>query len=281
MLRTRAAAKPLTLADRDEALAVCARDPARHAFVAARILESSRVGSLSGLLGHRTEGVLDSVCWASANIVPVESAPDSRSAYADRMRRWRGNTASILGPREEVLDLWSRLEPQWGPARAIRADQPLMVTRTRPSSLGIVAEERVRPARDEDVDAILPAASHMFTHEIGYAPYVGSSRAYRGAIAGLVDRGHTWIWRERGEVLFKTDVGSLALGCAQLQGVWLAPHLRGQGWSVPLLAAVVEQVLDLGVREVSLYVNDYNLAARALYERLGFTTVGSFATVLL
>ena len=59
MLRTRSAAKPLTLADRDEALAVCARDPARHAFVAARILESSRVGSLSGLLGHRKAGRWD------------------------------------------------------------------------------------------------------------------------------------------------------------------------------------------------------------------------------
>ena len=112
MLRTRSAAKPLTLADRDEALAVCARDPARHAFVAARILESSRVGSLSGLLGHRTEGVLDSVCWASANIVPVESAPDSRSAYADRMRRWRGKTAPFLRPPVGMLDLSRRLQAQ-------------------------------------------------------------------------------------------------------------------------------------------------------------------------
>ena len=33
--------------------------------------------------------------------------------------------------------------------------------------------------------------------------------------------------------------------------------------------------------EVSLYVNDFNVAALALYERIGFTTVGTFATVLL
>ena len=31
---------------------------------------------------------------------------------------------------------------------------------------------------------------------------------------------------------------------------------------------------------VSLYVNDYNLRARRLYDRVGFRVVGEFATVL-
>jgi predicted GNAT family acetyltransferase len=33
------------------------------------------------------------------------------------------------------------------------------------------------------------------------------------------------------------------------------------------------------VPTVSLYVNDYNLAARATYARVGFQQVGEFATV--
>lgn len=281
MLRTRFSAKALSTADRDAALELCARDPARHVFVAARILESAAEGSLHGLLGHWDRGELTSVCWSSANVVPVETDPEARAAFADRMRRWRGSTASILGPRDEVLDLWQRLEPAWGPPRAVRADQPLMVIRTPPSVLGVSLDHRVRPAMTTEVDAVVPAAAHMFTHEIGYPPYVGSVRGYRSAVGALIARGHTYVVVEHGQVIFKADIGSLAFGCAQLQGVWLAPHLRGSGRSVPMLASVVEQVLASGVTEVSLYVNDYNVAARALYDRLGFITVGSFATILL
>lgn len=281
MLRTRSAVRPLTLADRDDALALCARDPVRHVFVAARILESARNGSLSGLLSHRHGHELTSICWASANVVPVESTQESRVAFAEKIRRWRGRTASVLGPREEVGPLWSELEPAWGPARAVRVPQPLMVTTTPPSRLGLTLDARVRPARPDEVDIVLPAATHMFTHEIGYAPYAGSSRGYRVSLAGLISRGHTFVVQEHGEVIFKADVGSFALGSAQIQGVWLAPHLRGLGLSTAMMAGVVEQVFGLGASSVSLYVNGFNTSAHALYERVGFTTVGEFTTILL
>jgi predicted GNAT family acetyltransferase len=47
------------------------------------------------------------------------------------------------------------------------------------------------------------------------------------------------------------------------------------------MASVVEQVLSGLADEVSLYVNDFNVAARAAYERCGFREVGAFTTVLL
>ena len=281
MLRTRSPVRPLSLADRDEALDVCARDLPRGVFVAARILEGARTGSLSSVFGHRTEDGLTSVCWASANVVPVQTTEESRVAFADRIRRWRGRCASVFGPREEVEGLWHQLDGHWGPARAVRARQPLLVADRPPSTLGVELDPRVRPARPDEVDLVLPAAEHMFTAEIGYPPYRGSDRGYRASLASLATRGHTFVVVDRGEVIFKTDIGSLALGCAQLQGVWLAPRLRGQGLAVPMLAAVVEQVMLGPAPLVTLYVNDFNAAARATYERLGFRQVGDFTTVLL
>ncbi len=46
------------------------------------------------------------------------------------------------------------------------------------------------------------------------------------------------------------------------------------------MAAVVQYVRSHVAPSVSLYVNDYNLRAVRTYERVGFRTVGAFATVL-
>jgi predicted GNAT family acetyltransferase len=61
--------------------------------------------------------------------------------------------------------------------------------------------------------------------------------------------------------------------------VWVHPRRRGQNLAAGATAAVVVRLQRIG-RVASLYVNAYNLPARATYRRVGFTQVGSFATVL-
>ncbi len=281
MLRTRNPVHALSSADRDAALEVCARNLPANVFVAARLLEGVLSTQPGTVLGHKVDGALESLCWSSANLVPVEADETSIGYYADRARRWRRQCASILGPADQVGELWRLLAPTWGPARAVRATQPLMSAMDLPSSLGIELDPRVRPATAAEVDLVMPAAAHMFEGEIGYPPFSGSGAAYRSALMGLIERGHTFVVIEDGAVVFKADVGSVALGCAQIQGVWLAPHLRGQGLAVSLMAAVVEQVMQTRARWVTLYVNDFNDSARATYARVGFEDVGTFSTVLL
>ncbi len=281
MLRTRSPVRPLSLSDRDAALAICARDRVSNVFAAARIHEGALRSSPGSVLGHYRAGDLTGLAWVSANVVPVELDSDGLTAVAAKISRVRRQCASIFGPDEQVNGLWDRLSPTWGPARTLRARQPLVATTAKPSCLGLDLDPEVRAARPDEVEIVLPAAAHMFTEEIGYPPYFGSDRGYRAGIASLIRQGHTFVKVEHGEVVFKADVGSLALGCAQIQGVWLHPRLRGQGRSVPAMAAVVELVLEGLADEVSLYVNDFNTAARSTYDRCGFSEVGTFTTVLL
>ena len=281
MLRTTSPVRALTTADRDDAIELCARDLSANVFVAARILEGVLDTQPGTVLGYREGGRLEAMCWASANLVPVEADDASIPMFADRVRRWRRHCASILGPTDQVTELWRLLSPSWGPARALRPRQPLMSTMRRPSELRLELDERVRPATADEVDLVMPAAAHMFTAEIGYPPYTGSGHAYRNALLALIDRQHTYVVIEDDQVIFKADVGSVALGCAQIQGVWLAPHLRGRGLAVPAMAAVVEQVMASRAPWVTLYVNDFNTSARATYASVGFEDVGSFTTVLL
>jgi predicted GNAT family acetyltransferase len=81
-------------------------------------------------------------------------------------------------------------------------------------------------------------------------------------------------------VIFKAELGAVAAGIAQVQGVYVDPRWRGRGIAAPGMAAVVELTQAGPARTVSLYVNDYNARALSAYERVGFRRVGTFATIL-
>jgi uncharacterized protein len=121
----------------------------------------------------------------------------------------------------------------------------------------------------------------MFTEEIGVSPLAGDGGAlYRGRVRELVEQGRAFARIEDGVVLFKAEIGAATHEVCQVQGVWVHPSLRGRGLSVTGTAAVVALAREHIAPAVSLYVNDYNTAARRAYVRVGFRQVGTFTSVL-
>jgi uncharacterized protein len=141
----------------------------------------------------------------------------------------------------------------------------------------------VRPAVPAETDLVMPASAAMFAEEIGFSP-IGrdGGAAYRSSVAALVLAGRTFVRMDPSvpETVFKADLASVTPQVAQIQGVWLAPRLRGQGLSAPAMAAVCALTRRDIAPVVSLYVNSYNAPAIASYRRVGFRQVGTFATVL-
>ncbi|MEV4741876.1 GNAT family N-acetyltransferase [Streptomyces sp. NPDC049555] len=273
--------KVLGPADLDAALGVLDRDPVANAFVAARVrvagLDPWRLGG--EMWGWYAEGRLESLCYAGANLVPVCAGPEAVRAFADRARRTGRRCSSIVGPAEATAQLWSLLEPHWGPAREVRAHQPLMVTRSMPSDLA--PDPLVRRIRKDEMDLILPACVAMFTEEVGVSPLAGDGGLlYQARVAELVGSGRSFARIEDGRVVFKAEIGAATDLACQIQGVWVAPEYRGRGLSVAGMTAVLGYALREVAPVVSLYVNDYNTAARAAYRRVGFQEVGAFMSVL-
>jgi predicted GNAT family acetyltransferase len=132
-----------------------------------------------------------------------------------------------------------------------------------------------------DVDLLYPACVAMYTEEVGISPEKGGGAdLYRTRVQQLVSRGWSFARIENGDVVFKAEVASLTPAAAQVQGVWVHPERRGEGLAASGMAAVVDHVLRNLAPVVSLYVNDYNAAARRVYERVGFRQTSTFATVM-
>ena len=280
MLRTSAPVRLLERRDLDEVLDLLDRDPVADVFVASRIrgagLAESRLGAQ--VWGYGDRGRLESLCYSGANLVPVQAGSEAVRAFAERARRQGRRCSSLVGESAAVQHLWSLLTPSWGRARAVREAQPVMALDGPPV---VAPDPAVRQVRRDEVDVLLPACIAMFTEEIGVSPLAGDGGAlYRARVTELVTQGRAYARIEDGQVLFKAEVGAATSTVCQVQGVWVHPSLRGRGLSVGGTAAVAALARAQVAPVVSLYVNDFNTAARRAYERVGFRQVGTFTSVL-
>jgi predicted GNAT family acetyltransferase len=133
----------------------------------------------------------------------------------------------------------------------------------------------------DELDILMPASTAMFTEEVGVSPVEGDGGVgYRARVAELIEAGRAVARIEDAEVVFKAEIGSVSDLACQVQGVWVRPERRGHGLSVGGMAAVVNTALAEVAPAVSLYVNDYNLPARAAYRRVGMSDAGMFMSVL-
>ena len=257
------------------------QDPVRHCFLAARLEQTKQSKfrpSYPDLLGYFDDGNLKSVLMTGANIVPVNTSLIARQEFATVLNRSGRRSSSIVGPVEEVLDLWSRVSTSWGPAREVRGNQPVLSMRSNSS---VEIDHDVRYSNLSDLEDLVPACIAMFTEEVGISPTInGGGNAYRNRISELVSSRRSFVKYLGSELVFKAEIGTVGAGVAQIQGVWVKPEHRGKGISVSAMAAVVKLVLADVAPVVSLYVNDYNEVALKTYRSVGFEQVDTFATVL-
>ena len=281
MLTTRDDVRLLGPDDRDAFLALTALDPVVNVFAAYR----ARVTNLDprwlgGEIWGRFEGgELVAGCHMGANLVPVQCTPDDVGMFADRALDRVRSTATIVGPHEAVAAFWHTVEDRWGEPREARWRQPHLQISVDPS---VAPDLEVRTTTEADLAALYPACVDMYTEEVGVSPEsAGGKDLYRARVRQLISRGWSFArFDERGRVIFKAEVACATPYAAQVQGVYVHPDRRGEGLAVGGMAAVVALVRADIAPTVSLYVNEWNAAARAAYARVGFTETARLSTLM-
>jgi uncharacterized protein len=267
----------LSNAHERDTLAFLARDPCMNVFLTYLIMfDLSTLTRSSIRVAFDERGAVTGVAYFGRQIALAGSDDETIAAFA-RDGLSYGGEKMIVGPRETVLRYWSLVGDRHEPARLIRDRQyVMMVDRSllRPYEHRVVA----RRARIDEWTAVADNSAAMIAVELEYDP-MRSSPEFTANVRAMIDRGLWWVGESIGRLCFFCNIGPWSPQTAQLQGIWTPPELRGKGLATAALGAVCDRLLEM-TPTLSLYVNDFNTRAIALYERAGFVTVGEFSTIL-
>jgi DNA-binding MarR family transcriptional regulator/N-acetylglutamate synthase-like GNAT family acetyltransferase len=187
-----------------------------------------------------------------------------RKVFAGAEAAARGQVDALLEPIDAA-----------GRNRIIEAMRDIrMALRDREAPDGEVS---LRPPRPGDVGWIIHRQTVLYTREYGWDwTYEGLASRILGAFVAEFDpaREDGWVAERRGAI-----VGSIFLmksddpRVAKLRLLYVEPSARGGGVGRKLVDTCIARARELGYRELILWTNDILVAARRLYQAVGFRLV--------
>lgn len=276
-------------ADRAEVLALYQDYPQAYAPIIAQIHEVGLVGT-STFVGLRQHQQLQAVVNLNGNVMPVVRTGCQGTALWHALIPMPRRCAAIVGENGAVVDFWNVVRRSWGPARDERFGQILLAAATGAGApVASALDPPVRGATKyvtdlryavmADLVALWQPSIDMFTQEVGVSPLVGTSAAsYRARLATLIRNQRIVLCLDELGIVFKAELAAITNSTAQVQGVWVRPDRRNQGIGSFAMRQLRLLAADRAPN-VSLYVNNYNLAALHSYQNAGFEPVHQVATI--
>jgi predicted GNAT family acetyltransferase len=262
--------------DYKDALEFLQRDPLINVYLVSRLLEERMLAGTQVAV-VRYNGAIVLVASLATNIVlagdPSVSKEITDSAIGlvtERILMRMLPVRAIISPAHLVETLWNGLRARLDPPTVVRLNQPVYALRKR---LDYPDLSLSRYSVMRDLDALVPACAAMHQEEVGIDPLERDAVGYRERIRELIEKKRSVIRMGDGRIASKCEYSAVTGDAVQLMGVWTHPAFRRRGLSRELLREVCGHLGRRG-KTVTLFVNDFNRPAIALYESLGFQRIG-------
>jgi uncharacterized protein len=266
--------EPLSAATQRAVLEYLDRAPYDNVFISHILLHDASYASKHVNVIFDEHGVAGVVYHGRHIVIAAEiSAIPALAASLPR----HVNARMIIGPRDAVVELWRLLGERYGHPRLVR-DRQLVMMVDRPRLLPGSRSVTVRHARLDEWRTVADGSAEMIQQELEYDPRRGMPNFDVG-VRQMIERKLWWVGLSEGKLCFFCHIGPWSSRTLQLQGIWTPQPLRGRGLATASLSAICARLLEASPT-LSLYVNDFNDAAIALYRRVGFERVGDFQTIL-
>jgi|SRR5882672_9304416 len=272
-------AKPLENCDNAEVLAFLEQRAIYTAYLAGLIRDNglqnslnrgtfygyrNQLGQLEGaaLIGHATllEAASDEAVQAFARTAQRCKAGHLIMCEENRLEKFWGYYA-VAGQQMRHAHRQLLLELRW----PIQVSEPL---------------SNLRLATVEDLDLLVPVHAEMAHAESGIDPRQRDGRGFLERYVRRIELGRTWILTEDGNLQFKAEVVAETPDTSCIEGVWVNPAARRQGYGRRCMSQLARMLL-WRTKSICLFVNEENEDAQKFYKHVGYHVRAVYDTIFL
>jgi predicted GNAT family acetyltransferase len=187
-------------------------------------------------------------------------------------------TAHIIMGEVAMMDQFWRHYACLGQAPR-RFGRELLLELHRPPASCESARE-LRLATLDDLERVMLVQAKMAFAESGINPLEADPVGFRSRCARRIERRRVWVWVEDDRLIFKADVISDTPQAIYLEGIYVSPEERGQGYGTRCMAQLSQNLLS-PTNSLCIFVNVESRRARVFFERIGFKIRGCYDTVFM
>lgn len=257
-----------------ETFAFLDRDPVVNVYLVALTLRDGLAHPRDAFWAARRDGEIAALLYLgpqSGAILPVGDDTAGLRLLAEEVcdrlpalpRRFQ-----VIGPRRAVEPFVTCFAAAGVTPRLERAQTYMAVERG--AFVATQGLPELRPAEPEDYDRVFDSGASLRIEELGEDPREADPMSYARRVEEECRDGHTFVWTDAEGLRFRASVSAVTADAAQVSGVYTPPALRHRGIATRGVGELCVRLFERS-RSATLFVNDINEPAIAVYRRLGFT----------
>jgi predicted GNAT family acetyltransferase len=261
-----------------EVLSFLARRPIHTAHLAGMIRDNGLQNPLNrGMFyAYRNHlGELEGVALIGHATLLETSSDQALQAFAKTAQRCNA-VHMVMCEENRIENFWSYYAVEGQEMR--RACRELLFELRWPVDVSQVSNLRL--ATHEDLPLLLPVHAEMALDESGVDPRQQDAAGFYERYARRIAQKRTWVLIEDEKLRFKAEVVAETPETTYVEGVWVNPAARRQGYGYRCMSQLARMLL-WRTKSICLFVNDENLDAQRFYKQAGYHLRTVYDTIFL
>ena len=138
----------------------------------------------------------------------------------------------------------------------------------------------LRLATGNEIELVTKVHAEMAVEQTGVNPLEVDPEGFRRRCARRVEQGRVWISVDGDRLEFKADVIVDLPDVTYLEGIYVTPERRGNGFGARCMRQLTNTLLDRS-KSVCLIIKEQNSAARACYQKAGYNVRDYYQVLFL